>query len=77
MCFVRFVIFIKFNKSVSKKCNITGDLLTSNGEFVKIMQWNSTENEGHVNTKSLPKGLYLLYLKENGMNLQILKVLIN
>jgi hypothetical protein len=70
-------IFIKFNKSVSKKWNITGDLLTSNGEFVKIMQWNSTENEGHVNTKNLPKGLYLLYLKENGMNLQILKVLIN
>ena len=70
-------IFIKFNKSVSEKQNITGDLLTSNGEFVKIMQWNSTENEGHVNTKNLPKGLYLLYLKENGMNLKILKVLIN
>ena len=70
-------IFIKLNKSVSKKWNITGDLLTSNGEFVKIMQWNLTENEGQINTLNLPKGLYLLHLKENGMNLQILKVVIN
>jgi hypothetical protein len=70
-------IFIKLNKSVSEKRNITGELLTSNGEFVKIMQWNITENEGHVNTQNLPKGLYLLHLKENGMNLKFLKVLIN
>ena len=70
-------IFIKLNKSVSKKWNITGDLLTSNGEFVKIMQWNLTENKGQINTLNLPKGLYLLHLKENGMNLQILKVVIN
>ncbi len=70
-------IFIKLNKSVSEKRNITGELLTSNGEFVKIMQWNITENKGHVNTQNLPKGLYLLHLKENGMNLKFLKVLIN
>lgn len=70
-------IFIKLIKSVTKKRNITGELLTSNGEFVKIMQWNPTENEGHINTKNLSKGLYLLHLKENGINLKILKVEIN
>jgi hypothetical protein len=70
-------IFIKLNKSDLKKRSITGELLTSNGEFVKIMQWNPIENEGHIITKNLPKGLYLLHLKENGMHLQILKVLIN
>jgi len=70
-------IFIKLNKSAFKKRNITGELLTSYGEFVKIMEWNLSENEGHIITKNLPKGLYLLNLNENGKNLNILKILIN
>lgn len=70
-------IFIKLNKSDLKKRNITGELLTSSGEFVKIMQWNPIQNEGQITAKNLPNGLYLLHLKENGTNLKILKVLIN
>ena len=70
------LIFIKIKKNASVKRNISGELLTSSGDFVNKMNWNSSENKGEISTKNLQKGLYLLHLKENNLSLNVLKIMV-